>query len=70
MIKQTPMNDRQAELINSAFLVAKNAKRELDLLLEGMASGLEGKLIDADTDKRVFNLETPDEETTTAENKM
>jgi len=37
------------------------AKRELDLLLEGMAAGMEGKLQNADTDARVFTIEVPDE---------
>lgn len=68
MIKTLPMTDRQVQLVNIAHAAAAQAKRELDLLLEGMASGLEGKLVNADTDKREFSVEVPDEETTTAEN--
>jgi hypothetical protein len=61
MIKTVPMTDRQAELLGSAFVISERAKRELDLLLEGMAAGMEGKLQNADTDARVFTIEVPDE---------
>lgn len=62
MIKSIQMNDRQAGLVQTAFLAVKNSReqRDLDVLLEGMASGLEGKLLNADTDAKVFNVEIPD----------
>lgn len=63
MIKEIPMNDKQAALIGAAFVLAAKAKRELDLLLEGIASGLEGKLVNADTDNKVFHIEIEDVDT-------
>jgi hypothetical protein len=63
MLTQVKMNDKQAALINTAHGLAASAKRDLDLLLEGIASGLDGKLVNADTDKKLFNLEVPDETT-------
>lgn len=61
MTKEIPMNDRQASLLSEAFLIAQKAKRELDLLLEGMAAGMEGRIVNADTDARVFHIEIEDE---------
>lgn len=62
MIRTIPMNDRQRELINAAHQAVKQSReqRDMDVLLEGMASGLEGKLINADTDQGVFDIEVPD----------
>ena len=60
MTKELPMSDRQAALLSAAFVFRERAQRELDLLLEGMASGFEGRLINADTDKKVFNIEVED----------
>lgn len=70
MIKTITMNARQKELIETALEAVKLSReqRDLNVLLEGMAAGLEGKLVNADTDKREFSVEVPDEETTTAEN--
>jgi len=57
------MNPKQAELINAAHQAVKQSReqRDLDVLLEAMAAGMEGKLQNADTDARVFTIEVPDE---------
>lgn len=60
MTKEIPMSDKQAALLSAAFVVSERAKRELDLLLEGMAAGMEGRLVNADTDKKIFNIEIDD----------
>jgi len=56
------MNPKQAELINAAHQAVKQSReqRDLDVLLEGMAAGLEGKLIDCNTDTGTFSVEVPD----------
>jgi hypothetical protein len=65
MIKTVPMNQKQAELINAAHQAVKQSReqRDMDVLLEGIAAGLEGKLVNADTDTSVFTVEVPDEKT-------
>lgn len=61
--KTIPMNPRQKELIETAIRAVKQSReqRDLDVLLEGMAAGFEGKLVNADTDNAVFAVEVPDE---------
>lgn len=54
------MNDKQAALLGAAFRLVKSAERDMDLLLSGMTAGMEGQLVNADTDNKVFNLEVPD----------
>lgn len=62
MTKQVPMNPRQKELIETALQAVKQSReqRDLNVLLEGMAAGFEGKLLNADTDAMLFNVEVPD----------
>lgn len=62
MLKQLPMNARQKEILSTALNAVKQSReqRDLDVLLEGMAAGLEGKLLNADTDQMVFSVEVPD----------
>ena len=56
------MNPRQKELIETALKAVENSreKRDLNVLLEGMAAGFEGKLVNCDTDQMVFSVEVPD----------
>ena len=62
MIRKVEMTGRQVELLNAAHKAVEESreKRDLLLLLEGMASGMEGKLLDANTDQKTFSLEVPD----------
>ena len=62
MLRKAPMNPRQKELIETALKAVKLSReqRDLDVLLEGIAAGLEGKLVNADTDALQFTVEVPD----------
>lgn len=60
MTKELPMTDRQAALLGAAFVFKERAQRELELLLEGMATGIEGQIVNADVDRKVFVVEVPD----------
>lgn len=62
MIQKIGMNARQKELIEAGLKAVRQSReqRDLDVLLEGMAAGLEGRLVNADTDNLVFNVELPD----------
>lgn len=62
MTKQIPMNPRQKELIELALKAVKQSReqQQLDALLMGIAAGLEGQLVNADTDSMLFNVEVPD----------
>lgn len=60
--KTVPMNEKQKTLIETALKAVKQSReqRDLDVLLEGIASGLDGKLIDCNTDTGTFSVEVPD----------
>lgn len=62
MIKTIPMNAKQAELISAALQAVEQSreKQQLHALLSGIAAGLEGKLLNADTDSLQFSVEVPD----------
>ena len=56
------MNQRQKELIETGLRAVKQSREQRDLavLLEGMASGFEGRLVNADTDGLCFTVEIAD----------
>lgn len=69
MVKQVVMTARQKELLSLAYKAVEESreKRDLNVLLEGMATFLEGRLVSADTTAGCFNVEIPDAEAPLAE---